>query len=140
MRQASRGAGAPKRPPLQLASRLRCLRRSAKRRMASTRSSSVESSSVSTPARARPSRSSLSRCSAAAEALAKAGVVGVDQHLLAGLGVAHGDQAEVGQLQLERVEQAHGDHLVALRQLAERLLPAGLADEVGDDEHASSGA
>ena len=47
--------------PLQLASRLRCLRRSAKRRIASIRLSSVASSRVSPPARARPSRNAVSR-------------------------------------------------------------------------------
>ena len=70
------------------------------------------------------------------EALAKAGVVGVDEQLLAGLGIAHGDQADVRQVHLQRVEQAHRGHLVAQRQLAERLLPAGRADEIGDHEDA----
>ena len=46
-----------------------------------------------------PARSSASRCGGdAREALAKAGVVRVDEQLLAGLGVPHRHQAEVGQL------------------------------------------
>ena len=115
---------------------VRRLRMSTKRTMASTRSASVESSSASTPLRASASRSSASRCGGdAGEALAEARVVRVDHHLLAGLGVAQGEQAEVGQLELQRVEHAHGHHLVALRQLRQRLFPAGLADEVGHHEH-----
>jgi hypothetical protein len=47
------------------------------------------------------------------EAAAKAGVVRVHQQLLAGLGIAQGQQAQVGQGALQRVEQAHGQHLVA---------------------------
>ena len=70
----------------------------------------------------------------AREALAKGGVVGVDQHLLAGFGVTDRDQAEVGQLQLHRVEQAHGHHLVALGKQAQGLFPARLADEVRHHE------
>ena len=57
------------------------------------------------------------------------------QQLLAGLGVAQRHQAEVGQFEFERIEQAHRDHVMALRQLRQRLLPAGLADEVGHHEH-----
>ena len=68
------------------------------------------------------------------EALAKALVVRVDDDLLAGLGVPHRHQADIGELHLERVEQTHRRHLMALRELAERLFPAGRADEVGDDE------
>jgi hypothetical protein len=68
------------------------------------------------------------------EALAEALVVGVDDDLLAGLGVLHRHQADVGQVHLERVEQAHRRHLVALRELAEGAFPARRADEVGDDE------
>jgi hypothetical protein len=47
------------------------------------------------------------------------------QQLLAGLGIAQRHEAEVGQFELERVEQAHGDHLVALRQLAQRRSQPG---------------
>ena len=71
------------------------------------------------------SRSAASRCCGrGGEALAKAAVVRVDEELLAGLGVLHHEQAEVGQVHLERIVQAHRDHLVALRELAERLAPS----------------
>ena len=42
---------------------------------------------------------------------------------------------KLGQLELERVEQAHGNHFMPLHQLAERALPARLAQEVGHHEH-----
>jgi hypothetical protein len=70
----------------------------------------------------------------AGKALAEARIVRIDHHLLPGFGVTQCEQAEVGEFQLQRVEHAHGDDFVALRQLRERLLPAGLADEVGDHE------
>ena len=69
------------------------------------------------------------------EAAAEPPVVGVDEELLAGLGVLDQHHAEVGQRPLERVDDAHRDRLVAHRQAPERLRPARLADEVGDDEH-----
>jgi hypothetical protein len=117
-------------------SRLRRLRRSAKRITACTRSSSVESSSVSTPAWTKAWRSSASRCAAIrAKAFAKTRVMGVDQQLLAGLRVADGHQAEIGQVQLHRVEQAYRDHVMSLRELAQRLFPAWRADEVRHHEH-----
>ena len=85
----------------------------------------MASSSVSTPARASASRSAvLAPLGGGGEALAKAAVVRVDDELLAGLGVLHRDQAEVGQLHLERVEQAHGDHLVAPRELRRAPAPS----------------
>ena len=86
----------------------------------------MPSSRVSTPALASASRSAVSRRSAAAcEALAKTPVVGVDHDLLAGLGVAHRHQADVGQVHLERVEQAHRGHFVALGEVAERRSQPG---------------
>jgi hypothetical protein len=120
--------------------RLRRLRSSVNRMMASTRLSSVESSSVSTPARASDCRKSASRWAAMRKAFAEAGVVGVDQQLLAGFDVAYGDQAEVGQVQLQRVEQAHGDDFMAACQLAQRFLPAGFGDEVGHHKHGGAPA
>ena len=81
--------------------------------------------------RAAPSRAASA---AASKRLRKAAVVGVDEDLLPGLRILHHEQAEVGQLHLQRIVQPHRDHLVALRELAERLRPAGTADEVGDDE------
>ena len=98
---------------------------SAKRRIASTRSSSVDSSSASTPAsRNAARRLGLAPLRGRGEALAEAAVVGVDEELLAGLGVLHHQHAEVGQLGLERVVQPHRDHLVALREAAERARPS----------------
>ena len=94
---------------------------------ASSRSSSVASSSVSAPERASASRSAASRASAIrGVALAEGRVGGVDEQLLAGFGVFHRHQADVGQRHLQRVVQAHRDHLVALRQARQRVLPAGL--------------
>ena len=85
----------------------------------------MESSSASTPAWRNAARSAASRCSRRrGEALAEAAVVGVDEQLLAGLGVLHHQQAEVGQFDLQRVVQPHRDHLVALRELAERAPPS----------------
>jgi hypothetical protein len=70
------------------------------------------------------------------EAGTEALVVRVDDDLLAGLRVAHGEQADVGQVHLQRVEEPHGRHLVAAGELAEQALPARRADEVRDDEEA----
>ena len=68
--------------------RARWRRKSAKRSIASSRSSSVASSSVSTPACASASRNvGLALRGQRLEALAKAGSCGVDEQLLAGLGV-----------------------------------------------------
>ena len=44
-------------------------------------------------------------------------------------------QPEVGQLHLERIVEPHGDDLVPLREMRERLGPARRADEIGHDEH-----
>ena len=93
--------------------------------IASTRSSSVASSSASTPACAeRRAQLLLARARRLREALAEAAVVRVDEQLLAGLGVLHHEQPEVGQLQLQRIVEAHGDHFVALREVRERLAPS----------------
>ena len=59
----------------------------------------------------------------------------VDGQLLAGLGVLHDDQPEVGQVDLHRVVQPHRDHFVPPRQLREPPAPAGRADEIRHDEH-----
>ena len=97
----------------------------AMRTMARTRSSSVESDSASTPARPKAPFTSASRRRAASlEAAAESGVVGVDVELLAGLGVLHDQRADVGQLDLARVEQPDGDDLVAPVEQAQRPLPA----------------
>jgi len=60
--------------------------------------------------------------------------VRVDEHLLAGLRVLEHQQPKVGQLALERILQAHRDHLVALRELHQRPVPAGGADEIRHEE------
>ena len=51
-------------------------------------------------------------------------IVRVDDQLLAGLGVLERHQAEVGQIHLERVEQADRDDLVAPRQTRRGPLPS----------------
>ena len=70
-------------------------------------------------------RSSASRSlGGGREAPAEAAVVGVDEQLLAGLGVLDDQQAEVGQLHLQRIVEPHRDDLVALREVRERLAPS----------------
>lgn len=69
------------------------------------------------------------------KAAAKTRVVCVHLQLLAAFGIAQRDQAHVGQLQLQRVEQAHGHHVMPLGQLGQGLFPAGRADEVGHHKH-----
>ena len=115
--------------------RARWRRSATKRSSDSSRSSLVASSSVSTWRLAeRGAQVGLVLRGQRGEALAERRVVGVDEQLLAALGVFDRDQAHVGQLQLQRVVQAHGQHLVAARQAAERLFPARRADEVGHHE------
>jgi hypothetical protein len=65
--------------------------------------------------------------------------VRVDEKLLAGLGVLHHEQPQVGQVHLQRVVQAHRDQLVAAREQRERLGPARRADEIRhhEDERAA---
>ena len=86
----------------------------------------MESSSASTPARGEAAAQRRPRAAAAASAkrCAKAAVVGVDEQLLAGLGVLHQQQPEVGQLHLDRVVEPHRDDLVPLREMGERLAPS----------------
>ncbi len=84
-------------------------------------------------------RSSASRrFAASSKRSAEAAVVGVDEQLLAGLGVLDDDHAEIGQVHLQRIVEAHGDDVVPLREMGQRLRPAGRADEIGDDEHQRS--
>jgi len=45
--------------------------------------------------------------------------VGIDGQLLAGFGVLHHDEADVGQLDFHRVIQPHCDHLVTTCELRE---------------------
>jgi len=51
--------------------------------------------------------------------------MGVDEHLLAGLGVLDDQQTEVGQVHLQRVGEPHRQDLVPLCEMGERLRPAG---------------
>ena len=112
-----------------------CCRSLAKRTIARTRSSSVESDSASTPACLNDwLRAGLALLGGLLEALAELLVVRVHVQLLAGLGIFHDDRADVGQLDLARVPQADGQHLVAPVEQAQRPLPARRADEIGDDE------
>jgi hypothetical protein len=50
--------------------------------------------------------------------------VRVHHHLVAGFGVAQCEQAQVGQLQFQRVQHAHGHDFVALRELRQRRVPS----------------
>ena len=105
------------------------------RTMARTRSSSVESDRASTPARLNaPITVRLAPLRRLLEAASESGVVRVDVELLAGLGVLHDQRADVGQLDLARVEQANGDDFVPPVEQAQRPVPARGADEVRDDE------
>ena len=58
----------------------------------------------------------------------------VHVELLARLGVLHDERADVRQLGLARIEQPHGQNLVAPVEQIQRSLPAGRADEVRDDK------
>ena len=64
--------------------------------------------------------------------------MGVDDDLLAGLGIAHRHQADVGQVHLERIDRRTAVTSWRVRELAERRVPARRADEVGDDEDAAA--
>ena len=66
----------------------------------------------------------LTRVGRDAEAAPEARVAGVDEQLLAGLGVLHDDDAGVGQLDLAGVPQPNRDDLVPLREERERRAPS----------------
>jgi hypothetical protein len=68
------------------------------------------------------------------EALAEQRVAGVDREQLTRLDVLDDDEPGVGELELTPVHQADGDELMALGEHRQRPLPAGLADEVGDQD------
>ena len=59
------------------------------------------------------------------EPLAEPPVARVDLQLLPGLGVLDEDDADVRQLALARVDEPHGEQLVALVEEVEVALPAG---------------
>ena len=113
----------------------RSRRISAKRITASATSSSVESSSASTPARLEGAQQSfLLRFGGGGEAGAEIPVMGVDEQLLAILRVLEGEKPQVGKPHLQGIGEAHRDHVMAAGKLAQRLLPARRADEIGNDE------
>ena len=61
-------------------------------------------------------------------------VAGVDDELLAGLGVLDHDHPRVGELVLPGVDEPDRDDLVALAQLQQGSLPSGRGDEVRDED------
>ena len=71
----------------------------------------------------------LARRRGGSEALPEPAVVGVDEELLAGLGILDDQETEIRQLLLQRVVEADRDDIVAPRELRERLRPPGRADE-----------
>ena len=72
---------------------------------------------------------------------AQGGVTGVDDPPAPGLGVGHGQRADVGQVQLARVDHLDGDDVVAAGEGPQRVVPAVGHEEVGhhDDEAAAAG-
>ena len=78
-----------------------------------------------TPARRIDSGSASSRASTSAwNRRRNSGSLVSTSELLAGLGVLDDDQADVGQLALERVDQPDRHHLVAVGEQGQRALPA----------------
>jgi hypothetical protein len=69
------------------------------------------------------------------KALPEPAVMGIDQDLVARLRVLHHHHAEIGKLHFQAVVEAHGDDLMAPRELRQRLLPSGQADEVRYHEY-----
>ena len=92
------------------------------------------------PARRSPPRRSAANsassccCAAATKRSPEASVAGVDEHLLAALGVLERQHADVGQGVVERIDQPHRQHLVPPGQHRQPLLPARRRDEVGQHE------
>ena len=115
--------------------RRRLRRSSTMRSSARTRSSWVDTSWISTAAwRADVSRSARRASVAVVEAAAELGIAGVDRQQLARLGILDDDETGVGQLELAGIGQ-RGSPPRSWRSpsRANGALPAGLADEVGDD-------
>ena len=95
------------------------------RTIAATRSSSVESDIASTPARLNASPTAASRARAASsKRLAEGAVARVHVELLARLGVLHDDWADVGQLDLARVDRRTASTSCRRLRQCERPLPA----------------
>ena len=111
-------------------------RRSATKRTTSiSQSRSVRSCRWPAPARRRAA-AICARCAAApvGEPRPELGVAGRHLQRLPGLGVDDGQQADVGQLQLPRVEDLDRQQLVPGRQRAQRALPVAVAEEVRHDD------
>ena len=83
------------------------------------------------PAHAGP-QSGLALVDAVAEAGAEPRIGGVDEQLLAGLGVLDHDQADLGERVVRGVDHPQRDDVVAVREPDERALPLARADEVRD--------
>ena len=95
------------------------------------------------PAPARRSAAAISsRCAAApcGEPGAELGVPGRHLQRLPALRVDDGQQPDVGQLQLARVDHLDGQQVVPGRQPAQRALPVAVAEEVGDDDDQAAAA
>ena len=105
------------------------------RTIARTRSSSVESGMASTPARANALAISASRARPRRREPAPEGTIGgIDDELLAGLGILDEQRPDVGQSASRGSREPDREDLVAAAEELELALPARLADEVGDDE------
>src|SRR5260221_13822359 len=68
------------------------------------------------------------------ETLAEATVGRVHPDMLAGLGIVHHDQADLGELALARVGQADRQHLMPAREQRQGTLPPRRGEEVRDHE------
>ena len=136
-RHRARLRGAAGRPP-PAASWLRRLRRSAKRRIASTRSSSVAKlERVDAGVAERRAQLRLAPLRRASAKRLRKPRSCVSTNSCSPVSASWIDeQAEVGQLHLERIVQPHRDRLrAAARAAPSGSRPAGRADEIGDDEH-----
>ena len=69
------------------------------------------------------------------KALPESSIMGVDEQLLAGLGVPHHEQSQVRQLHLQRIIEPHRHDLMTLCKVGQRLGPARHTDEIGDDKN-----
>jgi hypothetical protein len=67
-------------------------------------------------------------------------VAGVDQQLLAGLGVLDQDHAQIGQVELGRIDHPDHDDLVAVGEQRQWPFPGRVGDEVGQHEHEAAAA
>src|SRR3954465_15150686 len=61
---------------------------------------------------------------------AKTAIMGVNEQLFSGLGILHHDETEIGYLHFERIIKAHGNDLMALRQVRQRRRPSRSTNEI----------